>query len=91
MEKLKIEYVSIDDIKPYKNNAKLHPKEQIEQIKKSIEQFGMNDPIGIWKDEIVEGHGRLLALKELGYEEVPIIRLDHLTDEQRKAYILAHN
>ena len=91
MGKLKIEYVKIDDIKPYENNAKLHPAEQIEQIKKSIEQFGMNDPIGIWKDEIVEGHGRLLALKELNYKEVPIIRLDHLSDEERKAYILAHN
>lgn len=91
MQKLKIEYVGIDEIKPYLNNAKLHPAEQIEQIKKSIEQFGMNDPIGIWHDEIVEGHGRLLALKELDYKEVPIIRLDHMTDEERKAYILAHN
>lgn len=88
---LKIEYVDINSIKPYKNNAKLHPQEQIEQIKKSIEQFGMDDPIGIWKDEIVEGHGRLIACKELGYKEVPIIRLDHLTDEERKAYTLAHN
>lgn len=91
MEKLKIEYVDIESIKPYKNNAKLHPQEQIEQIKKSIEQFGMDDPIGIWHDEIVEGHGRLIACKELGYTEVPIIRLDHLTDEERKAYTLAHN
>jgi len=91
MNKLKIEYVDIQSIKPYKKNAKLHPKEQIEQIKKSIEQFGMDDPIGIWKDEIVEGHGRLIACKELGIKEVPIIRLDHLTDEERKAYALAHN
>jgi site-specific DNA-methyltransferase (adenine-specific) len=91
MEKLKIEYVDINSIKPYKKNAKLHPQEQIEQIKKSIEKFGMDDPIGIWKDEIVEGHGRLIACKQLGYEEVPIIRLDHLTDEERKAYTLAHN
>ena len=89
--KLKIEYVDIDSIKPYEKNAKLHPPEQIKQIKKSIEQFGMDDPIGIWKDEIVEGHGRLIACKELGYTEVPIIRLDHLTDEERKAYTLAHN
>ena len=88
---LKIEYVNINSIKPYKNNAKLHPEEQIEQIKKSIKQFGMDDPIGIWKNEIVEGHGRLIACKELGYTEVPIIRLDHLTDEERKAYTLAHN
>lgn len=91
MEKLKIEYVGIESIKPYKNNAKQHPKEQIEQIKTSIEMFGMDDPIGIWKDEIVEGHGRLIACKELGMTEVPIIRLDHLTDEERKAYTLAHN
>jgi site-specific DNA-methyltransferase (adenine-specific) len=91
MNKLKIEYVDINSIKPYKGNAKLHPEEQIEQIKKSIEQFGMDDPIGIWKDEIVEGHGRLIACKELGYTEVPIIRLDHLSDEERKAYTLAHN
>lgn len=89
--KLEIEYVDIDSIKPYEKNAKLHPEEQIEQIKKSIEQFGMDDPIGIWKDEIVEGHGRLIACKELGYKEVPIIRLDHLTNEERKAYTLAHN
>lgn len=88
---MQIEYVDIDSIKPYKKNAKLHPKEQIEQIKKSIEEFGNNDPIAIWKDEIVEGHGRLIALKELGYKEIPIIRLDHLTDEERKAYTLVHN
>lgn len=91
MDKLKIEYVDINSIKPYKNNAKEHPQEQIEQIKNSIKQFNMIDPIGIWKDEIVEGHGRLIACKELGYTEVPIIRLDHLTDEERKAYTLAHN
>ena len=91
MDKLKIEYVDINSIKPYKNNAKLHPKEQVEQIKNSIEKFGMNDPIGVWNNEIVEGHGRYEALKELGYTEVPIIRLDNLTDEERKAYGLAHN
>lgn len=89
--KLKVEYVDIDTIKPYKNNAKLHPKEQIEQIKKSIENFGMNDPVGIWNNEIVEGHGRILACKELGYKQIPVIKLDHLTDEERKSYIIAHN
>ena len=91
--KLKVEYLPINDIKPYKNNAKIHTPEQIEQIKASIEQFGMNDPIGVWSKDniIVEGHGRLLACQELGYKEVPVIRLDELTDEQRKAYTLAHN
>ena len=91
--KLKVEYIPIDSIKPYENNAKIHTPEQIEQIKASINEFGMNDPIGIWgKDNlIVEGHGRLMACKELGYKEVPIIRLDELTDDQRKAYTLIHN
>lgn len=88
---LKIEYIPIEDIKPYKNNAKLHPEEQIQQIKNSILEFGFKDPIAIWHDTIVEGHGRLLAAQELGYKELPVIRLDDLTDEQRKAYTLAHN
>ena len=85
--------LKLNELKPYKKNAKLHPQEQIEQIKKSIEQFGMNDPIAVWGEEniIVEGHGRLEALRQLGINEVDCIRLDHLTDEERKAYTLAHN
>ena len=85
--------LKLEELKPYDKNAKEHPQEQIEQIKKSIEQFGMNDPIAIWGEEnlIVEGHGRLEALKQLNYEEVDCIRLDHLSDEERKAYTLAHN
>lgn len=85
--------IKINDLTPYENNAKIHTKEQIEQIKTSIEKFGMNDPIGVWgeKNIIVEGHGRVEALKELGYIEVECIRLDHLTDEERRAYTLAHN
>ena len=88
---LQVEYVDIGTIKPYKRNAKTHPKEQIEQIKKSIKEFGNCDPIGVWHDEIVEGHGRYLALKELGETTIPIIRLDSLTDEQRRAYGLVPN
>ena len=91
--RLKVEYIPISELKPYENNAKIHTPEQIEQIKESIQEFGMNDPIGIWgKDNlIVEGHGRLLACQQLGMKEVPIIRLDDLTDDQRKAYTLIHN
>lgn len=89
---LRIEYVPIDSINPYPNNAKLHPAEQIEQIKDSIEKFGFKDPIAIWKDNvIIEGHGRLIAALELGIEEVPIIRLDDLSDQDRRAYMLVHN
>jgi site-specific DNA-methyltransferase (adenine-specific) len=90
-QNLKIEYIPIEDIKPYENNAKQHPAEQIQQIKNSILEFGFRDPIAVWNNTIVEGHGRLLAAQELGYKELPIIRLDDLSDEQRKAYCLAHN
>lgn len=89
---LKIDYLSVDEIKEYGKNAKLHPREQIEQIKKSIEEYGFDDPIAIDENNIIiEGHGRLLAAKELGINPVPVIRLNHLTEEQKKAYRIAHN
>jgi DNA modification methylase len=87
-----IEYKPLKDIKPYVNNAKLHPKEQVEQIKRSIQEFGFNDPIAIDEHNvIIEGHGRFIAVKELGYTEVPVIQLSHLTEAQKRAYIIAHN
>lgn len=90
--KLKIEYISIEELKTYANNAKIHTAEQIEQIKKSFQEFGFNDPIAVWKNnEIIEGHGRLIAATELGMDQVPIIRLDGLSDQERKAYMLVHN
>ena len=89
---MKIEKISIDKIKPYENNAKLHPPEQIEQIKKSIQEFGNNDPIAVDENNVIlEGHGRLEALKQLEFNEAPIIRLTHLNEQQKKAYVLAHN
>lgn len=92
MKKLKVEYIDTSELRPYADNAKIHTAEQVEQIKESIREFGMNDPIAIWKNnEIIEGHGRLIACSELGIEQVPVIRLDGLTDEQRKAYMLVHN
>lgn len=91
MSDLKIDYVPIGDVKPYGRNAKLHPRDQIEQIKKSIEEFGFNDPIAVWHGTIVEGHGRLMAAEQIGMTVVPVIRLDELTDEQRRAYMLVHN
>lgn len=89
--KLEIEYIPIAEIKPYKGNAKKHPQKQIEQIKASIEEFGFNDPIALWHGEIVEGHGRYQAACELHLDLVPILKLDNLSDEQRKAYGLVHN
>lgn len=85
--------IPIGELTPDLNNAKNHPEWQVEQIKNSIEQFGNLDPIGIWgKDNlIVEGHGRYEALKQLGYNEAECIRLDWLTDEERRAYALTHN
>jgi ParB-like chromosome segregation protein Spo0J len=88
---LKIEYVPIDSLKKYANNAKIHTEKQIQQIADSMQAFGFNDPIGIWNNEIVEGHGRLDAARLLKLETVPIIRLDHMSNKERKAYILAHN
>ena len=85
---MKIEKISIDVIKPYENDAKLHPHEQIEQIKKSIQEFGNNDPIAIDENGvIIEGHGRYEALKQLGFDEIEIIRLSHLNEQQKKAYV----
>lgn len=93
-EQLQVIYLPIDELLPDVENAKEHPAEQIEQIKKSIKRFKMCDPIGITGDDnlILEGHGRYLALKSLGVKEVPCIRLDHLkTKSDRDAYSLIHN
>lgn len=95
-EDLKKDLMRVSELVPYIGNAKKHPEWQVEQIRNSIQAFGFNDPIAIWEDiaghqVIVEGHGRLLAAKELGMEEVPVIRLNHLDDEGRRAYTLTHN
>ena len=94
MGELQVIYLPLSELTPDEKNAKLHPADQVEQIKESIKTFKMCDPIGIAGDEnlIIEGHGRYLALTELGVKEAPCIRLDHLdTDEKRKAYALIHN
>lgn len=93
MGKISIVTLSVDALRPYANNAKTHKDFDVAAIAESIKAFGFNDPIGIWSDKniIVEGHGRLLAAKKLGMREVPCIRLDFLSDEERRAYALAHN
>lgn len=91
-----VEVVGIDSLVEYERNAKQHTWLQVQQIANSIQEFGFNDPIGVWHNdkgelEVVEGHGRLRAAKELGISEVPVIVLDHMTDEQRRAYAIVHN
>lgn len=89
---MEIVKVHIDKIRVYGNNAKEHPREQIEQIKKSIVDYGNNDPIAVDENNIIiEGHGRYVALQELGFKEIEIIQLKHLTEEQKNAYRLVHN
>lgn len=96
MPELRITMTPTDELVPYAGNAKEHPEEQIEQIVSSIESFGFNDPVAVWHDDegqpvIVEGHGRVLAAQRMGIGELPTIALDHLTDEQRRAYVHVHN
>ena len=88
-----IQTLPISSLTPYEKNARRHAADDVDAIAASIQEFGFADPIGVWGDRnlIVEGHGRLLAAKKLGMTEVPCIRLDHLSDSQRKAYALAHN
>lgn len=90
---LEIKYLPIDELTEYKNNARKHGEKDVAAIEASIEAFDFNDPIAIWGENnlIIEGHGRLMAARRLGLKEVPTIRLDHLSDEQRRAYALAHN
>ncbi len=89
---LTVEIVDMEKVLPYAKNSKLHPDEQIEQIAASIREFGFNDPIAIDAEGvIVEGHGRLLAAAQLGFKQVPVIWLKHLSPEQAKGYRIAHN
>lgn len=89
---MNIERVNLADIRPYENNAKRHPQSQVDQIAASIQELGYRDLIAVDEDGvIVEGHGRFLALQQLGVNEVEVIRLVGLTEQQKMAYILVHN
>ena len=84
--------VSVDKLVPYQNNARTHSPEQINKLRSSLREFGFINPIIIDKDYgIIAGHGRLLAAKEEGMAEVPCVFADHLTEAQKKAYIIADN
>lgn len=93
---LSIHTAPVADLVPYAHNAKLHSQLQVGQIADSMREFGNCDPIAVWHNpqgdmEIVEGHGRVLALQRLGIDTCPVIYLDHLSDEQRRAYTHVHN
>lgn len=93
MENIKVEYLPLNKLRPYDKNTRKHADYDVSQIMVSIEKYGFLDPIAVWSDKniIVEGHGRLAAAKKLKLKEVPVIRLDHLTDEQRREYGIIHN
>ena len=87
-----IKMVSVGELKPYERNARTHSDEQIKQIAASIAEFGFTNPILVDSSSgIIAGHGRLEAAKTLGFKEVPVIELSHLTTEQKRAYIIADN
>lgn len=87
-----IETILVSVLEPYARNTRTHSEEQVEKIAKSIEEFGFTNPVLIDDSNgIIAGHGRTMAAKLLGLESVPCIRLSHLTDEQRRAYVIADN
>ena len=87
-----VQEVSLSLLRPYERNAKIHGPQQIEKLKDSIREFGFLTPCLIDGDlNIIAGHGRVMAAKELGMETVPCVFVEGLTDAQRRAYILADN
>jgi DNA modification methylase len=92
MSEFRIERVAVDQIQPNKRNARVHSNKQIHQIAASIREFGFNNPVLVdRKGVILAGHGRVEAAKILGLDAVPVIRVEHLTDEQKHAFVLADN
>lgn len=96
MPELEVTKIPTAELLEYENNAKMHPLEQVDQIASSIEEFGFNTPVLAWHNdegdpEIIAGHGRLRAARKLNIPELPVIFLDHLSEEQRRAYILVDN
>jgi len=87
-----IQHLDISTLKPLEANARTHSQRQIDQIGRSIKDFGFNNPILIDKDnKIIAGHGRFIAAQKLGFSKVPVICLDHMDEQQKRAYILADN
>ena len=92
MAELKIEYLLATDLVPYESNSRTHSQQQVDQIKRSMNEFGFTNPILLDEHNgIIAGHGRLQAAQELGTKLVPTITLKGLTKAQRKAYVIADN
>lgn len=92
LARLAVEMRPVASLKPYARNPRTHSNKQIRQIAESIRFFGFNNPVLIDRnDEIIAGHGRVAAAKLRGLESVPTIRLEHLSDAEKRAYILADN
>ena len=91
-ENLEINYRPLGELTPYIGNARTHSDEQVDQVAASIKEFGFTNPILLDGDNtIIAGHGRLLAAKKIGMNQVPTITLDHMTEAQKRAYIIADN
>ncbi len=87
-----MQLVPIAKLVPYVNNARTHSPEQIKKLRSSLREFGFINPVIIDRDYgVIAGHGRILAAKEEGIREVPCVFADHLTEAQKKAYIIADN
>lgn len=92
MSKLTVKYRKTADLIPYAMNSRTHDEQQVSQIAASIKEFGFNNPIAIdGENGVIAGHGRLMAAQKLGLDEVPTIELSHLTEQQKKAYVIADN
>jgi len=86
----RFEQVDINKLVPYARNARTHSKEQILQLRASLREFGFVNPVLVDKEfNIIAGHGRIMAAKEEGLKEIPCVFVEHLTEAQKKAYILA--
>lgn len=91
-DKIQFEYRDVDLLVPYARNARVHTEEHVAELAGSIREFGFNVPVLIDEDNnIMAGHGRVLAARKLGMEKVPVVIASHLTDIQRRAFMLADN
>jgi ParB-like chromosome segregation protein Spo0J len=89
---MQVEQRKIESLIPYVNNSRTHSDEQVAQIAASVREFGWTNPILVdGKNGIIAGHGRLAAARKLGLTEIPVIVLDHLTEAQKKALVIADN